>query len=164
MDNQEKKEDNIEKVIRDTVKELLEKMGFIAEVGTSSSLNNEENSAITCNIKTEDSNFLIGQYGVNLQSLQHIARILVRKQTDDKINFIVDVNSYRQEKNSSIERLARGMAEEAVREKRAVIMRPMSSYERRIVHMELSKNHQVKTESVGDGESRKVVISPVELI
>jgi len=43
-------------------------------------------------------------------------------------------------------------------------MRPMSPYERRIVHMELAKNESVKTESIGDGEDRRVVIKPADLI
>jgi spoIIIJ-associated protein len=161
MENQEKKD--IKDVIRETVQDMVEKMGFRAEVETKESLS-EEDAVTICNIKTEDSNFLIGQYGVNLQSLQHIARLLVRKKTEDRVSFIVDVNLYRQEKNGSIEKMAREMAEQAIREKRAVIMRPMTAYERRIVHMELSKNSEIKTESIGEDENRKVVIKPAELI
>ncbi|MFA6973940.1 MAG: R3H domain-containing nucleic acid-binding protein [Parcubacteria group bacterium] len=153
-----------EEVIREVVEGLVKQMGFTAEVEIKKAETEEEKETIVCNIKTEESNFLIGQYGVNLQSLQHIARILVRKKIEDPVNFVVDVNSYRQEKNSSIEKIAREMAEQAVREQRAVIMRPMSPYERRLVHLELSKNTQIKTESVGEGEERKVVIKPADLI
>ena len=80
------------------------------------------------------------------------------KKTEDKVKFIVDINSYRQEKNKSIIEQAILAAQQAVAEKKAVILRPMSSYERRIVHMELSKNSQISTESVGEGENRKVVV------
>lgn len=152
-----------EEIIKDTVKEIVAKMGIDSEVEIKKE-EREGKITIVCNIKTEDSSFLIGQYGVNLQSLQHIARLLVRKRTDEKVNFIVDVNSYRQEKNDSIEKFAQEMAEQALREKRAVVLRPMSPYERRIVHMELSKNSQVKTESIGEGEDRKVVIKPADLV
>lgn len=160
MDNQK---GNLENLAEETVKELLEKMGFTGAVEISKA---EEDSreTITCNIKTEESSFLIGQYGVNLQSLQHIARLLIRKKTDDKLNLVLDVNSYRQERDASIINLARAMAEQAVTEKRAVVLRPMSPYERRIVHLELSQNEQVRTESVGEGEDRKVVIKPADLI
>jgi len=163
MEQQE--EGKTKEIIKATVRELVEKMGFAAEVQIKEETSaGEEGETIICNIQTEDSNFLIGQYGVNLQSLQHIARLLARKKTEEKFNFIVDVNSYRQEKNGSIEKMAREMAEQALREKRAVALRPMTPYERRIVHLELSKNLEIKTESVGEGEDRKVVIKPVDLI
>jgi spoIIIJ-associated protein len=152
-------EKETEKIIKETVAGLVGKMGFESEVEIKTQ-ESENESMIVCNIKTADSNFLIGQYGVNLQSLQHIARLLVRKITEEKINFIVDVNSYREEKNSSIEKMAEDLAEQAIREKRAVVMRAMSPYERRLVHVVLSKNDQIKTESIGEGEERKVVIKP----
>jgi spoIIIJ-associated protein len=145
------------------VTELIGKMGFIATV----EVKNEEEEGkevIICDIKTEDSNFLIGQYGLNLQSLQHIVRVIIRKRLPESVNFILDVNSYRQEKNDSIARLAKNLAQEVVTEKKEVVMRPMTAYERRIVHMELSKNDQIKTESIGEGESRRIVIKPSESV
>jgi spoIIIJ-associated protein len=162
MEAQEKS--NFEETIKEAVQGLVSKMGFAAETEIKKVVMEEGAESIVCNIKTEDSNFLIGQYGVNLQSLQHIARLLVRKKTDDRVNFIVDVNSYRQEKNDSIEKMAAEMAEQAIREQRALVLRPMSPYERRLVHLALSENAKIKTESIGDGEDRKVVIKPVDLI
>lgn len=157
------KADNAKDIIKKTVEELVGKMGFGCEVEIKEP-DSKSADTIICNIKTADSNFLIGQYGVNLQSLQHIARLLARKKTEERINFTVDVNSYREEKNSSIEKMAEDMAGQAVREKRAMIMRPMSPYERRLVHLVLSKNSLIKTESAGEGEDRKVVIKPAELV
>ena len=149
-------------VIRDVITELIEKMGFVCEVEILEEKEKKEEAITTIfNIKTEESSFLIGQHGINLQSLQHIARIVVRKKITTKGNFIVDVNSYQQEKNESLVKLARATAEQAVQEKRAIVLRPMSPYERRIIHVELSNNEQVKTESISEGEERKIVISPV---
>jgi len=151
---------NEQNIIKEAIANLLEKMGFPAEVESSEK---EENGSKTYlyNVKTSDSNFLIGQYGVNLQALQHIIRVVVRKRTSDRVNFVVDVNNYRQEKNESIEKMARDIADQVIQDKKEIVMRPMSAYERRIVHMELSKNNQIKTESIGEGESRKVVVKPV---
>ena len=149
-------------VICDVIKELVGKMGFVCEVEILEEKEKEEEVKTTIfNIKTEESSFLIGQHGINLQSLQHITRIVVRKKITTKGNFIVDVNSYRQEKNESLGKLAQATAEQAVQEKRAIVLRPMSPYERRIIHVELSNNEQVKTESISEGEERKIVISPV---
>lgn len=149
------------KDLKKIIEEMMEKMGFVAEVEIKSA---PEGEALICNILTKDSNFLIGQYGVNLQSLQHIARLIVKKNIPEGANFILDVNSYRQEKNESVVKMAKSLAQEAISERRAVVMRPMSPYERRIVHMELAKNDQIKTESIGDGDDRRVVIKPADLI
>jgi spoIIIJ-associated protein len=144
------------------IEEIMEKMGFEVEIEVKKE--GEESSSLMCNIQTKDSNFLIGQYGVNLQSLQHIVRLIVKKTLSAEINFSLDVNSYRQEKNESVIKLAKSLAQEALLEKRAIVMRPMSPYERRIVHMELAKNEAIKTESIGDGDDRRVVIKPADLI
>ncbi len=151
----------LEKEITTIVEELLVKMGFAATIEIKDG-QEEGKDAIIYNIKTEDSNFLIGQYGMNLQSLQHIVRVIIRKRLLEPVNFILDVNSYRQEKNDSIVRLAKNLAQEAVMEKRDVVMRPMTAYERRIVHMELSKDDRIKTESIGEGENRRIMIKPLE--
>lgn len=155
----EKQNEELKKIIS----EMMEKMGFETKIEVESG-EDEENEQKMVNILTNDSNFLIGQYGVNLQSLQHIARLIVRKNIPEAANFVLDVNSYRQEKNESVVKLAKNMAAEALQEKRAVVMRPMSPYERRIVHMELAKNEAIKTESIGEGDDRRVVIKPADLI
>lgn len=155
-------QDETEKIIKEIIREIVSRMGFEAEIEIKKDEAGE--GALVYNIKTEDSAFLIGQYGINLQSLQHLVRLLVKNKTEEKVNFVVDVNMYRQEKNESIGKMAREMAEQAVREGRAVVLRPMSAYERRLVHLELSENTQIKTESVGEGEDRKVVIKPADSI
>lgn len=152
------------KIIKETVEELLAKGGFAVKTEISTSIKDGEEN-VTCNVLTgEDSNFLIGQYGMNLQALQHLIRLIVRKKTDDKVKFVLDVNSYRQEKNQAVIDMARSAAEEAVRDSRSVVLRPMSAYERRLIHMELAQNGKVVTESIGEGESRKVVVKPANSI
>lgn len=157
---EEKKIQNNE-IMKSKINELVDKMGFPAEIEVSKE---GEESALEknfiCNIKTEDSSYLIGQHGINLQALQHIARIIIRKQLGTGANFILDVNSYRQEKNKSISSFAKSMANQAVVEKKAMILRPMSPYERRLVHLELSENEEVTTESIGEGEERRIIIKP----
>lgn len=153
--------ENQNESIKEKIEEMMEKMGFEAEVEMKPE---EKSGALIINIKTKDSNFLIGQYGTNLQSLQYIARLIAKKSISPEANFILDVNSYRQEKNESVIKIAKSLAQEAISEKRAVVMRPMSPYERRIVHMELAKNDQIKTESIGEGDDRRVVIKPADLI
>ena len=154
-----------EQIINDLKKiitDLIQKMGFSAQVSV---LNSKENDSIVCNLSTDtDSHFLIGQHGTNLQAIQHIVRLVVRKKISEKINFILDVNSYKQQRNESIAEQAQSAAKDAITQHRAIIMKPMSTYERRIVHMELSKNPKVYTESVGEGDERKIIIKPNDSI
>lgn len=162
MESGDEAQEKIEDVLKKTVTDLLDKMGFIFEISIEKEIEDEKENII-CNIQTEESNFLIGQYGVNLQALQHITRVLVRKISEDKANFMLDINSYKKNKNLSIITLAKNSAEQASQEKRAIVLRPMSPYERRLVHMELSKNPDIVTESIGEGEERKIVIKPIEI-
>ena len=158
-------EEKSKKMIQETIKELMEKAGFPCEIEVKE-LKSDEQEGVICNMQTsEDSNLLIGQYGVNLQAFQHIARLAIRKKLgDEKVNFTLDINSYRDQKNQSIIEQAKEAAEQAINEGRVIIMKPMSAYERRLVHMELSKNEKVATESVGEGENRKILVKPVNLI
>ncbi|NTW26712.1 MAG: KH domain-containing protein [Candidatus Moranbacteria bacterium] len=155
-------DEKITSTIKKTIEELITKMGFSGEVTIAEST---EADSVTCDITTDvDSNFLIGQHGINLQALQHLARLIVRKHIPEKIRFTLDINKYRQQKNQSIIEQAKFAAREAISQGRSVFMDPMTTYERRIVHLELSTNPEVRTESVGEGESRKIVIKPANMI
>jgi spoIIIJ-associated protein len=155
----EKTKDTIQKIIE----QMLEKMGFSAQVQISAS---DTEDSIVCDITTDaDSHFLIGQYGTNLQAIQHLARLLVRKSMpEERAHFTLDINSYRQQKNRLVVEQARAAADEAITYNRPVIMKPMSTYERRLVHMELSTNSKVSTESTGEGEERKIIVKPADMI
>ena len=158
---EEKTQLDIKETIKQVVLGLTEKMQIESEVEMKEDFKDGRENLI-CNVKTEESNYLIGQYGVNLQALQHLARVIVRKKTAAMVDFILDVNFYRQEKNESIAALARGTAEKVILEQKAVTLRPMSPYERRLVHMELAGNEKIKTESFGEGEDRQVIIKPAQ--
>jgi len=154
------KPENVE-MLKNLIKETLEKMTFSDFTLGMREEAGSDGENLVFNVVSKESDLLIGQYGVNLRSLQHILRAMARRRTEEKLRFSVDVNDYRREKISSLADLARNMARQAVEEQGPVVLRPMSAYERRIVHMELAGNDQVKTESIGEGEERKIVIKPV---
>jgi len=156
MNSQEK-----EALLKKITSEALQKMTFKNFELAVESKSEAEGEIFIVNIETPESNLLIGQYGVTLAALQHILRLLVRRQTDEKFKFLADVNRYLQAKTDSLAATAREAAEQAMRDKKPVVLRPMSAYERRLVHLELAENENVKTESLGEGEGRKVVIRPV---
>jgi spoIIIJ-associated protein len=152
-------------VIERITQELLEKMGFegaVIQVSTKISPQ-EEGSPVQVEIKTKDasSSYLIGKHGVNLAALQHILRVLVKKATpESEIGFNVDVNDYRKEQQQGITDLARETAEKVLVDQQSMALRPMNSFERRLVHTELADFEGVETESSGEGEERKVIIRP----
>lgn len=155
------------KLIEETTKELLEKMGFQATIyiatNVSTSEEDSEENPISVELQLTDSKYLIGKYGVNLSALQHILRVLVRSKTSERINFNVDVNNYREEQKQALVNLAVEMGEKVQKEKKSVMLRAMNAYERRIVHVELDKMEGIVTESIGEGDDRKVIIKPTSI-
>ncbi len=150
-----------EKLIKETTQEMLDKMGFEAKVIVTTSLSEDnEREDMVVEIDSPDSKFIIGKQGATLISLQHILKLLVRSKTDDYVNFSVDVNGYKKQQENYIKDMAQDVAQEVVLNGRASTLEPMNSYDRRLVHLELEKNPKVKTESIGEGEDRKVIISP----
>lgn len=152
-------------VQKDTIKSIVEalitRMGFVASVTVTE---NEALNGYVCAVSVEEGqNFLIGQYGMNLAALQHLTRILARKEVGEKLDIIVDVNDYFSEKRQLLEKEAQQALQEALQKNIAVALRPMLSYERKIVHAFLAQNESVMTESVGIGAERKVMVRPKPL-
>jgi spoIIIJ-associated protein len=142
--------------------EMLEKMGFTpgAIAVTPGNAEGQYLCAITI---AEGQNFLIGQYGMNLAALQHLVRIIARKQIGERLDIVVDINEYFAEKKQLLEKEAKEALNEALQNNISVALRPMLPYERKIVHAYLSLNESVMTESVGSGEERKVMVRPKPL-
>ncbi|NTW75342.1 MAG: hypothetical protein HGB34_00330 [Candidatus Moranbacteria bacterium] len=111
-------------------------------------------------VDRRDSKMLIGQYGVALFSIQYLLQMIARRRFDEVPDFFVDINRYWKEKKAHLRRDAEDAAHEAVATGRPVSMRPMLSYERKVVHAVLSGSERVETESIGKGEGRKVVVKP----
>lgn len=153
--------DNSE-TLRTILTEMLEKMGFTpgAIVVTPGAVEGQYQCAITI---AEGQNFLIGQYGMNLAALQHLVRIIARKQIGERLDIVVDINEYFAEKKQLLEKEAKEALNEALQNNISVALRPMLPYERKIVHAYLSSNESVETESVGSGEERKVMVRPKPL-
>lgn len=157
---------NEQSSIKEIVERILQLLDFTdAEVVVEARESSDARAAYTCNIAIkEDSKYLIGQYGANLQAVQQLASILVRKKVGHHIYFLVDVNAYRAEKNDLIARDAREAGQRAISEKKPIVLRPMRPYERRIVHMTLADDANVITESIGDRDDRKVIVKPRSVI
>ncbi len=148
-------------IIKTVVTELLQRMGFTASVEVT--VGQEIVVIYLCAVRVDEGqNFLIGQYGMNLAALQHLVRIIVRKQVGEKLDIVVDVNDYFFDKKQLLEREAAQALEEVLQARSAVTLRPMLPYERKVIHSYLASKEGVMTESTGMGEARQVVVRPKE--
>ena len=108
----------------------------------------------------EDSGLLIGRRGQTLQALQFLVTLIVRKQMGEDVRVVLDVENYRQRRETSLRDMAAKVASRVAQTNRSITLEPMSPADRRIIHTSLSENPEVRTESAGEGENRKVTIMP----
>lgn len=111
-------------------------------------------------IMGDDLGALIGPRGETLTALQYISRLMVGHRLQQRADFIVDVEGYRQRREQALSRLAERMAKKVIRERRPISLEPMPPHERRVIHMTLRDSTSVYTQSTGEGKRRKVRILP----
>lgn len=155
--------DHVLAIAEATVNELLEKMhvsGAAAQAQIGEEVGRNGNPIIIVNITGDDLSILIGRRAETLNALQYITRLIIGKEVGRGVNLTVDVEGYRERRESNLRQLARKMANQAVKSGRPQSLEPMPPNERRIVHMELQDDKDVTTESVGEEPRRKVTIIP----
>jgi len=141
-------------ILKLKIAELLNKMGIAADV-----YERVEEGQTVFNIKTSDAQILIGKQGANLEALQYIVRLLVRKDlTDERFPFALDVDDYKDKRVIYLKELARKAAHQARQSQRSVALAPMPAYERRVIHNYLSLYNDLSSESMGDEPNRRIVI------
>ena len=151
------------RVARETVSELLEKMGVTADVQARyGEPDRGRRAPIMVDIHGNDLSILIGRRAERLNALQFITRLIVGKELGRTATIIIDVENYRQRREQQLQRMAKRLADQAARTNRRVAMEPMPANERRIVHITLRDDPRVTTESIGREPRRKVMIIPVD--
>lgn len=113
------------------------------------------------NLKSEKAALLIGKRGQTLNSLQQLTQLVIYKHTNHFLMVELDVENYRNRREESLVDFANNMADKAVRTRKAVVLEPMPSAERKVVHHALSKRLDVDTFSEGENNRRHLVIEPV---
>jgi spoIIIJ-associated protein len=159
-----KKGSDVAEAAKGILETLLARMGVVASVVSQTKPPVERGegvpSVITLDVKGEDLGILIGRRGETLACLQHIVRLIVAHQAKAWVPIVIDVEGYKQRRYGALKALALRVAEQVKAKKRSFALEPMPAYERRIIHLTLADNPDVTTESVGEGEARKVVIMP----
>jgi spoIIIJ-associated protein len=136
---------------------LLDLTGITASV-TLGMEGGEDQAAITLDIEGEDLGILIGRRGETLSSLQYLVNLIISRHLKSRVGVVVDVEGYRQRRYESLRLLARRMADQVRSTGRSVTLESMPASERRIIHIELRDSPYVITQSIGQGEGRKIAI------
>jgi len=107
----------------------------------------------------ENLGLLIGRRGETLAALQLLVSLIVGHRTKHRMRIVVDAENYRERREENLRSLALRVAQQVRNYRRSIALEAMPPHERRIVHIALSDSKDISTESIGEGEARRVVIS-----
>jgi spoIIIJ-associated protein len=142
--------------LRRTLGEILELMGIKAYVEAQ-----EEEGTVLFEIKGDGGGLIIGKHGQTLDALQYIMnKIAAHRYGELREKLVLDTENYRGRRIAALENMALRMREEVKKSKRAVTIGPLNPQDRRIIHITLSGDEDVRTESQGEGFYKKLVIAP----
>ncbi len=113
---------------------------------------------VTCNIDEQHKEILIGQDGKTLDALQYLLRKIVTRKVEQKIRLTVDVGNYREKRLDELKTLALDLAEKVKKDGKTEIISALSPSERRVIHMSLQHDKDIRSRSVGDGLFKKILI------
>lgn len=134
---------------------LLQSMGFVTTVRA-----REAGDTVTVEVRGQDLGALIGRRGGTLEAVELLLGAMVARVTGIRSRIILDVEGYWERRRAYLERLAGQTAERVRREGRQILLAPMPSRERRVIHSMLAEQPDVMTFSQGEGAERQVVVAP----
>ena len=140
---------------RQVVAELLYKMGISAQVFIKKS-----EDPVMIDVAGDNLGLLIGWRGETLRAFQTVVNLILNEGRVDRRRLVVDVEHYRNRREETVKEMALRLADRVRRTGERVMMDPMQSYERRIVHITLEKEPGIRTESQGEEPNRRVAILP----
>ena len=140
--------ENIKRFMQDFTK-CIE--GISAEV-------KKEQDMICVEISGESASKLIGHRGETINALQTLISAIGNKNVKNRVKISVDICDYKEKREKTLKELARKLEKTVKRTGKKIVLEPMSSYERKIIHTELQESEYVTTYSIGEDPRRKVVI------
>jgi spoIIIJ-associated protein len=104
---------------------------------------------------------LIGKHGRTLEALQMVVNRMVNKRLKKAMRVVLDAEDYRKRRAESMAQMAVRLGGEAKRTGRPQVAGPLNAYDRRIIHLTLKEDPSLETESIGEGELKRVKIIPL---
>lgn len=149
--------DDIKQVV-ELVEDLLKRL----EVTGTVDVGTDETEAFRVRIETEETGLLIGHHGKTLESFQLILGIIISKKIGRWVKVYVNVGDYREKREETLMHMAQHAADRALALGRPVELARLSPSERRIIHLTLSGDERIATESIGEGDDRVLLVKPKE--
>ncbi len=158
-----KAKESAEKTDGERAVEFLEGLFEILKVTACTELVSE-GEKIVINVTAANTNSVIGKRGVMIDAVQTLAGAVANTGRDDYKRVVVDCENYRENREETLKKLAKNLAEKAKRLQRKIKLEPMNPYERRIIHAALSEEEGVSTQSEGKEPYRYIVVIPDNLL
>ncbi len=136
---------------------LLERMGIKTEVEAFLKEGN-----LCLEIRGDREGILIGKHGRTLESLQMLINRMVNKRLKSATRIVLDIDDYRKRRIDTMSDIAHRVGEKAKKTGYSLTVGPFNSHDRRIIHLTLREDPDLKTESIGEGELKRVRIIPVK--
>jgi spoIIIJ-associated protein len=131
-----------------------------AAMGLSVTVEREEDAdGVRLNVNGAGLGLLIGRRGQTLDALQYLVNIVANRHSDRHLRIVLDAEQFRERRRQTLEALADRMASKVARTGKEIVLEPMTSQERKIIHSRLQSNPDVKTYSQGDEPNRRIVIA-----
>ncbi|MFB9326591.1 RNA-binding cell elongation regulator Jag/EloR [Paenibacillus aurantiacus] len=144
---------------------LAEAERFIVEVGATMGLSltvsrSSSREGTTLAVQgSGDLGLLIGRRGQTLDAMQYLVNIVANRYSDSHLRIVLDAENFRDRRRKTLEDLSDRLAGRVLRTKKEVVLEPMSSQDRKVIHAQLQNHDRVKTYSKGDEPNRCVVIT-----
>jgi spoIIIJ-associated protein len=154
-------EDELDTIADTAIEVVTEFLGYFNLEDSGIDEYEGEEGELIFDIVGENLAVLIGRHGKTLDSLQFLVSSIVGKKTGYRHPIIIDVEGYKNRRKQKLISIAKSSATRAIRQKHEVSLRPMTPYERRIIHVALKGDKRITTASEGTEPTRHVVIRPI---
>ncbi len=144
-------------IAKDLTKGLLERMGVRGDVEGFL-----KEGDLYLEIRGDQGAILIGKHGRTLEALQMLVNRMVNKRLKNAMRVILDVDEYRKRRADNVTKMALRLGEEAKRTGHPQVAGLLSAYDRRIIHLALKEDPFLRTESIGEGELKRVKVIPLK--
>ncbi len=147
---------NKEKTIKKTIKKFFEEMG----IGEEPENLKIEQEKVIFELETTEPEIFIGKGGQILRDMERLLAKILSKAIGERVFVDFDINHYKKKKIEYLKEVTRESIDEVLLTKKEKILPPMNSFERRIIHLELSDRQGIIAESQGEEPDRKIIIKP----
>lgn len=144
-------------ICKQLVAGLIERMGIEAEVEGSI-----KEDVLSIEVKGDREGVLIGKHGRTLDALQLLVGRMLTKRVGQPLRVVLDIDHYRERRAGSLTKMARRIGGRVKRLGKPITIGPLNAHDRRIIHMALREDPDVRTESLGEGAVKRVAIIPQE--